>query len=863
MTKTSGLGVKRLGIISFSFLVLATGLQVCGQELLIPPPAWGGETWFAEYRFTNPQPDPAPELTENTQLLGQPLLALSVDPLFGSGWQDPEALFSLTRPDNGGAWDLGPGVPLGSGEVLVKIPVSGIQSSIPPTDAISDWRVETEIQLVRYASLGSSPSVVAETYPLVESGLSDTTLETVTTVSGFLDVWNLTRANFLQDLNDSGEDLAFRIQPDSSTGLIVDQISLYVRLIPAPKAPDPTPLLIAGKAIDGYVAGGTVWLDSNLNESLDPGEPTTTTDHEGGFNLEINLSDYDLDGDGILEPGEAVLYITGGTDISTRQNRVTSMSAPPGTSVISPLTTLLERQIRLNPAVDPSILQSRLLEALNLPEVDLINFDPVREAAAGSSEGLAVYSAGVQLSDTIEQISTYAAEAAGVSIDTLSRDIWDTISQKASDGFTINVEEPEQVQDLIQQAATRTGVELKTEDVVAVSSIVSVQNQLKKQAQTAATPESALVKMAQLQVVSQSVGLQTMKSIGRGEIFASEATSLFSVENVEQMAAKTSAGNVGFGDPLEAPEVKYEFLSDEAVITEGGRSISPLYLSRKNGLSTESSAIILLTESLSGMSETLQVHFDAGATMSLIDFSSIDFNDNSPDGDKLVELTITNSGFSEVEISEAQVTSALMVIDDDSSGVIRFSDPILNSLDLGSIVSQVEIQRQAGLKGEIHFSLLASYQTATSGENWINKSIEGVFQSGQSQVSVQLRQLEEAITDIRNPVHLELRISDASGAGEGDVEQGKSIAVVNVHSGSVNQASDVQLVISDKETTFEFQIKGQSNNLFLIQISYDLVQWKLMNSGSTLVAGETFSIDKTNPEIRGAGSFFRLVESGN
>lgn len=854
---------KLCKISSFNFLILAACLKVDAQELVMPPPEWVEEAWFAEYRFTSPQPDPIPESLEKSQVLGEPVMVVTVDALFGSGWQDPDALFSLTRPDNGGAWDLGPGIPLGAGEILIQIPVIGIQSFIPPTDEKSDWRVETEMQLVRYASIGAQPSVIAEEYPVVESDISDSTLETVSTVSGFLDTWNLTQVNFFQELNDSGADLSFRILPDSASGLILDQISLYIRLVPAKMDPDPKPLLMEGKAIDGYVAGGTVWLDGNLNAVLDPGEPTAITDNLGGYVLEINLSDYDLDGDGILGVGEGVLYITGGTDISTRQNRATSMSAPPGTTVITPLTTILERQIRLNPTVEVSILQSNLLKSLNLPEVDLINFDPVREAAEGSIDGLAVYTTGVQLSDTIEQIATYAAETAVGSVDAFSRDIWDTISQKVSDGSTINVDEAEEVQDLIQQTVARTGAELKAEDVAAVSIILSVQNKLKKQAQTASTPESALVKMAQLQVVSQSVGLQTMRSMARGEIFSSEATSLFSAENVEHMAAKTSTGNVGFGDPFEAPDIKYEFLSGEAALSEGGRSIRPLFLSRQNGLQTESSAIILLTDSDMEMNETLQVRFDPGDTMRAIDFASIDFNNDSPDGDRLVELIITNSGFSEDEIEGAQVTSILTVIDDDSSGVIRFSDTVLNSRDQGTIANQIEIVRQAGLQGEIHFSLSVAYQTAVSGDNWINKIIDGMFQSDQSRVTIPMGQLEETLSDIKNPVHLELRISDTSGTGAGEVQQDKGDAMVNVHSEPDNQYSDVQLLITDTDTSFEFQIEGQSNQVFELQISFDLVQWVPMNSASPLVAGETFSIEKTNPGIHESQSFFRLVELRN
>ena len=42
-------------------------------------------------------------------------------------------------------------------------------------------------------------------------------------------------------------------------------------------------MTLTGLAQDGYIAGATVFLDTNLNGVLDPGEPFTTTDRYGAF----------------------------------------------------------------------------------------------------------------------------------------------------------------------------------------------------------------------------------------------------------------------------------------------------------------------------------------------------------------------------------------------------------------------------------------------------------------------------------------------------------------------------------------------------------------------------------------------------
>ena len=42
-----------------------------------------------------------------------------------------------------------------------------------------------------------------------------------------------------------------------------------------------------GAVIDGYISGATLFLDANKNGVLDIGEPSTTTDSNGEYNLDI------------------------------------------------------------------------------------------------------------------------------------------------------------------------------------------------------------------------------------------------------------------------------------------------------------------------------------------------------------------------------------------------------------------------------------------------------------------------------------------------------------------------------------------------------------------------------------------------
>lgn len=48
---------------------------------------------------------------------------------------------------------------------------------------------------------------------------------------------------------------------------------------------------ISGKVADGYLVGATVFLDKNGNYQMDAGEPSTTTDQNGAYTLNVDPAD--------------------------------------------------------------------------------------------------------------------------------------------------------------------------------------------------------------------------------------------------------------------------------------------------------------------------------------------------------------------------------------------------------------------------------------------------------------------------------------------------------------------------------------------------------------------------------------------
>jgi hypothetical protein len=159
---------------------------------------------------------------------------------------------------------------------------------------------------------------------------------------------------------------------------------------------------------DGYLAGATVFADANGNRLRDAGELSTTTDNAGNFSFDF----------GSLP---ATLVSIGGTDISTGLPFAGSLTAPAGSSVINPLTTLVTALVEADGApADASALAvaveaatMQVVAGLGLPAVSLTSFDPLAPGA-DSAVALAVQKAAASVANVIVVGNTLGADPATV-----------------------------------------------------------------------------------------------------------------------------------------------------------------------------------------------------------------------------------------------------------------------------------------------------------------------------------------------------------------------------------------------------------------------------------------------------------------
>lgn len=140
-----------------------------------------------------------------------------------------------------------------------------------------------------------------------------------------------------------------------------------------------------GKLFDGYVAGATVFVDVNFNGIQDSNEPFVQTDSLGGYSLHAALGP---------------LVAVGGTDIATKLPLAGTLTAPVGSTVISPLTTLVQR-IASTGDGDPDAAVAQVVAKLALPAgTDLTHLDPIAALQNGMSGAAQIYAATISIANT-------------------------------------------------------------------------------------------------------------------------------------------------------------------------------------------------------------------------------------------------------------------------------------------------------------------------------------------------------------------------------------------------------------------------------------------------------------------------------
>ncbi len=427
----------------------------------------------------------------------------------------------------------------------------------------------------------------------------------------------------------------------------------------------------SGKVIDdGYVSGATVFVDLNGDGILNTGEISTTTNEFGNFTLP-----------GVAGFGN--LIVSGGTDIATNKPFEGTMTAPSGSTVVNPLTTLIA-EITQDDTTSVAQATTIVLGSLGLDSsIDLLNFDPIAESIRTDTDStvigiaISIQAAAIQVNTLVSQTAALL-NGVGVSADenTGIESTYQALAAFLADTDTMTVVDLTSntvIVQVIQDAAATGGADsTQTTSVAALSTdaaqTISNLNKAIDDAQTASADViSTLINIAAIQIVAESIEA----SIGTGAKVGDVSGTTTRTEGVPFTdavdAAKSEIGDVdgdGTSDATSAPTPTptptplpppVTFFASEAatIVTFGGTAVGNISVSWAGA-----TAASVATFTRSGITATTMPDF--GGTAAKITLQSGQtINNTAAD---LIGLTVDGAGSVAVTALNATLAADLSSI---------------------------------------------------------------------------------------------------------------------------------------------------------------------------------------------------------
>ncbi|MDB5870630.1 MAG: glycosyl hydrolase, partial [Ramlibacter sp.] len=267
---------------------------------------------------------------------------------------------------------------------------------------------------------------------------------------------------------------------------------------------------LGGKGADGYLSAAKVFVDTNGNGELDPEEFSIPTDGAGSFHIPADKASGDL-----------VAY--SGTDIMTGTAFAGVMTAPAGSTVINPLSTLVQELFSSGHVGSVQAGSNLVKAALGLPAgLNLLNYDPLSVLAnpsatpAEKAQALAVQTTSTQVINLITQAAVSLSAATGLDLLQAAHFVLHAIGNALASGEPFSLTSVSSITDVVAHAVeTYLGAPVSP----AVVDSIGLLAQITAASNTAAGAATTLHELAQVAHVTEGdlpAALDAALSSGHG-----------------------------------------------------------------------------------------------------------------------------------------------------------------------------------------------------------------------------------------------------------------------------------------------------------------------------------------------------------
>ncbi|WP_338695194.1 Ig-like domain-containing protein [Bradyrhizobium sp. 26S5] len=282
---------------------------------------------------------------------------------------------------------------------------------------------------------------------------------------------------------------------------------------------------LVGWLVDGYVIGATIFADANGNGKLDSGESSTTTNTDGVF---------------VLTGGSGILIASGGIDTSTGLSFKGTLSAPSGSSVITPLTTL----VSVLQSQGGSNAQAQVRAAFGIDtSTELTTFDPIAAMLANNQNAAKLYSVGAEVMNTVALVAS-ALTSNGAPIEQNTVEVFEALAKMiaASGTEPINLADVSFVSQLVTTSAEALHHSVGTGIVSAVAAVVSASNSALEQNSSQLTGQALIHAVSAVEKLAQGAESAALQSAAEDPSFLNVIANAFTGSNLTNAISPQSTG---------------------------------------------------------------------------------------------------------------------------------------------------------------------------------------------------------------------------------------------------------------------------------------------------------------------------------
>ncbi len=170
----------------------------------------------------------------------------------------------------------------------------------------------------------------------------------------------------------------------------------------------------------------------------------------------------------------------GGTDTSTNLPVTQPLQAPEGSTVITPLTTLVSLLLPTNPtASDIAAATDKVTASLGITLAagqSLLKLDTVAGTLSGNPGATDAYLTGAKVYDTISILSAGLSNQGGVSVEAARSAVAAALADKLAAGQSLDLGNPAALREVLTSAASTAGTTVSTSAVASIANIAVASN---------------------------------------------------------------------------------------------------------------------------------------------------------------------------------------------------------------------------------------------------------------------------------------------------------------------------------------------------------------------------------------------------